>query len=184
MLTWPTDSGTWMDGLDLDRQAQQTIRWVSVLGVPLLLGGGFGLWMRVRNRVRPMIVGYVATALAMMLLFWQILVPLADQHQTPQEVASWLRSAREHGPTQSVAVLSYFRPSMVYYSGGPVRFCTSPEELLHSIATDPRSILVVSDTAFESLHSQLPPEYRIVERYPSCPQKGNMLILSAETLTR
>lgn len=184
MLTWPTDSGTWMDRLELDRQAQQTIRWVSVLGIPLLLGGGFGWWMRVRNRVRPMIVGYVATALAMMLLFWQILVPLADQHQTPQEVAGWLRTAREHGPTKSVAVLSYFRPSMVYYSGGPVRFCTSPEELLHSIAADPRSILVVSDAAFESLHAQLPPEYRIVERYPSFPQKGNMLILSSETITR
>jgi 4-amino-4-deoxy-L-arabinose transferase-like glycosyltransferase len=184
VLTWQTASGTWMDYLQLDPKLLVTMRWVSVLGIPLVVGGFAGGWLRGHNRIRYATTCYAATAVTMMVLFWQVVVPIADQHQTPQDVALWLRSANGQGRTHPVAVLGYFRPSMVYYSGGTVRFCASPEELVQEANHGNESILVMSDTAFESLHEQLPSEYRIVERYPSFPRRGNMLILSPVSLVR
>jgi 4-amino-4-deoxy-L-arabinose transferase-like glycosyltransferase len=183
-LTWSTASGSWMDRWAVDDAMQKTVRWVALLGIPLVLGGWMGMGMRSRNWSRFLPICFAATSVVMLVLFWQWVVPMADRHQTPQDVAYRLRHVRAPGVEEPIAVLSLFRPSMVYYSGGPIRFCSTPEEMVRQTVMGRKPILVLSDDSFEVLHSQLPPEYRIVERYPSFPKRGNMLIVSPEPLLR
>jgi 4-amino-4-deoxy-L-arabinose transferase-like glycosyltransferase len=175
VLTWPVAGSSIMDRWRLDQSMQGTVRWISLLGTPLLVGGCIG-WMCVqRNRISEQIPTFVITAAAMLLIFWQCIVPLADRHQTPQDIASTLSRP---GDSSDIAVLSYFRPSMVYYAGRPIQFCTNEQEFADRLAAKPAPILVLKQEALETMRPKIPEGYRIVESRPEFPRRGLVVVLS------
>jgi 4-amino-4-deoxy-L-arabinose transferase-like glycosyltransferase len=179
VLTMQTQEGTWLDRFQIDEAMQRTVRWVSAIGIPLILGGCIGMHLRLLDRRRWLAPCFSATAIATMLLFWQVIVPRADRHQTPQDIAaSLLQSESDSGVAPSIAVLSYFRPSMVFYAGRPIHFCKNNDELLEQLSSDSAPIVVLKEESLNEMRSQIPAGYRIVQRHPEFPRRGSVLVLS------
>lgn len=171
--SWQIDDATW-----------RTLRWVSLLGMPLLIGGVAGLVL-CRWQWRPGLAPcFACTAVAMLVLFWQLLVPMADRHQTPQDIASALSGTprAQNGPP-SIAVLGYFRPSMVFYANNAVDFFSDVPALVERLNRTPQPVIVLNEKSLEPLREHLPDGYRITQSYAEFPKRGTVLVLEP-TLSR
>jgi 4-amino-4-deoxy-L-arabinose transferase-like glycosyltransferase len=167
-----------LDGLRIDEATWDTVVWVSLLGVPLLIGGTAGLalirWQR-RWFLAPC---FAATAAAMMVLFWQLLVPLADRHQTPQDIASALsETPRDKDAPPSIVVLGYFRPSMVFYANNAVDFLPDLPTLVERLSREPQPVIVLNEKSLESVQEHLPEGYHVTQAYAEFPKRGKVLVL-------
>lgn len=178
VITSESVAPAWMDPFDLDEHMVPTLRWASLLGLPLAVGGLLGLWLRYQGKKEWMAPCFATASVAMLVLFWQVLVPMADKHQTPQDIAASipLEDTRS-GEPPSIAVLRYFRPSMVYYARRPIDFCIDAKALSEHLAQRPSTIVVLKEDALDEVRSQLPSGYRIVETYPEFPNRGKVLVL-------
>jgi len=170
---------TILDRLRIDSSMQSTIRWVSLLGLPLLAGGLGGYILLAMRRHEWLASVFTASSLAMMLLFWQIIVPLADRHQTPQELATSLK-VQQHGAegAGSIAVLNYFRPSMVYYAGQRILFFNSVEEIVEQSKVDPPSVIVVQEQRVQEINELTNDQYKVCNEFPEFPRRGKIVVLS------
>ncbi|MCU0708267.1 MAG: glycosyltransferase family 39 protein [Pirellula sp.] len=167
-----------VDRLQMDPSLGRTIRWISLLSIPLVIGGLYGLRLRFRDRNKELGPCFALTATVMMVLFWQVLVPLADRHQTPQDIATALpKTDRASSDPPSFAVLQYFRPSMVFYAGNAIEFCKDETSLAERLSKTPAPIIVLKEDSLDQVRSQLPTGYRIVHMYPEFPHRGNVLVL-------
>lgn len=179
VLTSAEPFSGWLDRLQLDPSTRGTIRWISLLGVPLVVGGIVGLVLRSRDRTASLAPCFAITAGAMTLLFWQVIVPIADRHQTPQDIATALANThRNPDDPPSIAVLEYFRPSMVYYSGSAIDFFTDLPALAERLQSDPAPVVVLKEKSFESVRSLLPEGYRVTQSHSEFPRRGKVLILA------
>jgi 4-amino-4-deoxy-L-arabinose transferase-like glycosyltransferase len=152
-----------LDGLRIDEATWDTVVWVSLLGVPLLIGGTAGLalirWQR-RWFLAPC---FAATAAAMMVLFWQLLVPLADRHQTPQDIASALsETPRDKDAPPSIVVLGYL-PDL--------------PTLVERLSREPQPVIVLNEKSLESVQEHLPEGYHVTQAYAEFPKRGKVLVL-------
>lgn len=167
-----------LDGLQFDEATWHTVRWLSLLGVPLLIGGVVGLLLIRWHRRTVLIPCFAATAVTMMVLFWQLLVPLADRHQTPQDIASALSEIpRAKDAPPSIAVLGYFRPSMVFYANNAVDFLPDLPTLFERLNREPRPVIVLNEKSLEQVQDHLPDGYRVTQSHAEFPKRGRVLVL-------
>jgi 4-amino-4-deoxy-L-arabinose transferase-like glycosyltransferase len=167
-----------INSLSFDASTLQTLRCVSLLGVPLVIGGAAGWAMHRRGYRRALAPCFAGTAVTMMVLFWQLLVPLADRHQTPQDIASTLSQIdRDKDAPPSIAVLEFFRPSMVYYAGDAVDFLPDVPALIERINREPKPVIVLNENSLESLQGHLPEGYRVTQSHSAFPKRGKLLVL-------
>ncbi|MFN9604748.1 MAG: ArnT family glycosyltransferase [Planctomycetota bacterium] len=177
-LTFLEPSVSSIKSLSFDASTLQTLRWVSLLGVPLVIGGAAGWAMHRRGLRRALAPCFAGTAVVMMLLFWQLLVPLADRHQTPQDIATELsRIDREKDSPPSIAVFEFFRPSMVYYAGDAVDFLPDVSSLAERLTHEPKPVIVLNETALGKIQEHLPPGYRVTQSHAAFPKRGKVLVL-------
>jgi hypothetical protein len=166
------------DALQIDEATWRTVRWVSFLGVPLLIGGVVGLVLIRWQRRWVLAPCFAATAATMMVLFWQLLVPLADRHQTPQDIASALSEIpRGEDAPPSIAVLGYFRPSMVFYANNAVDFLPDVPSLVERLNRDPQPVIVLNEKSLEQVQDHLPVGYRVTQSHAEFPKRGRVLVL-------
>jgi 4-amino-4-deoxy-L-arabinose transferase-like glycosyltransferase len=181
MCLMSTEAVAWLaDRYQLDPSTLGSVRWIGWLGIPLVVGGAIGWAMRISHYSEGLPVHFALMSVAMMLVFWQVLVPIADRHQTPQDIASALREVhRDPGSSPSIAVLEYFRPSMVFYSRNPIDFFTNPNSLSQRLRDEPPSVIVLKERSLEAVRPDLPEGYRITQSYSEFPRRGRILILEA-----
>lgn len=170
---------TVLDQLRIDSSMQATIRWVSLLGIPLIVGGIGGYILLTMRRHEWLSSCFAASSLSMMLIFWQIIVPLADRHQTPQDLATAIKEQQQGSERAgSIAVLNYFRPSMVYYAGQKIQFFNSIDEIVEQSKLDPPSVIVVQEQRVQEISDLTNDHYKISDEFPEFPRRGKIVILS------
>ncbi len=122
---------------------------LSWIGVPLVVAGIAG-WLSIRHRRPRAAIGILASSgLCMTLILNQWLAPKLDSFQSPQTIATELKS--RYAGQVGLAVYGPFRPSMVFYLGEPIRFLTSKEELIAELRAGRIERLLVEDQLFQSL---------------------------------
>ncbi len=184
LMAWDGLGASVLDRWQIDDAMQRTVQWLGLLGLPLVVGGCLGCALLKQQHRQWLGPCMGAVGICMMLLFWQTIVPMADRHQTPQDIATSLPEMdHEVGSDGPIAVLGYFRPSMVYYAGRPIHFCKNNEELLEQLSAAPNSLVVVKQGSLEAIEADLPEGYRIVRAFPEFPKKGTVVVLG-NTLAR
>jgi len=170
---------TVLDKLLIDTSMQTTIRSVSWLGIPLIAGGIGGYILLATGWFEWLSSCFTASSLGMMLIFWQVIVPLADQHQTPQDLAAAIKDQQQlPEDAGSIAVLNYFRPSMVYYAGRKIQFCNSVDEIVEQSKLDPPSVIVVHEQRVQEVNERTNERYKVSKVYPEFPRCGKIVVLS------
>ena len=157
--------------------------WLGVAGVPLALFGTIGvafLWMN-----RPRLAGgsFSIAAVFMMVVLSQYVAPELDRFQTPQLLAERWRSQTDSSDSQ-VAVLGYFRPTMVFYFGRDLDFCSSASEAIEFSKQSAATLLVTTDKQYALIRDQLPASTEIIERVSQFPNRDDVLVLGDKSLLR
>lgn len=174
VIAW--DSKTLLDRLRIDPAIQSTFRWLGVIGLPLVVGGIVGWAMVLRNRPVGAVYTFVVTAASMLVVFWQFVAPTIDRFQTPQLIAREV-SQNDQYHDATVAVVGYFRPSMVFYLGRPIVFCTDHEQAVELFNAKSSIVLITPEEQYEKLKERMRKEMDVVKRVAKFPQRGELLIL-------
>ena len=119
----------------------------------------------------------------MMVTLAQYVAPELDRLQTTQRLAQrW--SNRLASNDAHVAILGYFRPTMVFYFGRDIDFCDSEDEAIDLARNDPNSILFTTDKQYTKIKDKLPTSTRVIERISQFPNRGEVLVLGDKSLMR
>lgn len=174
---------TLLDRLKIDPAIQTTFRWLGVIGLPLLVGGLVGWLMVLRNRAVGAIYTFAVTAASMLVIFWQFVAPAIDRFQTPQLIAREVSQSSEYR-NSTVAVVGYFRPSMVFYLGRPIVFCTDQDQAIAVSNANESLVLIAPQEHYEQMKARMQKEMDVVQRVAKFPQQGELLILREQSLRR
>ncbi len=174
---------TLLDRIGMERVFQHRFVWLGVAGIPLLLFGTLGAWLLWSNLPRLSAGAFSIGALTMMVTLAQYVAPELDRLQTTQRLAQrWsnqLASSDAH-----VAILGYFRPTMVFYFGRDIDFCDSEDEAIDLARSDRNSILFTTDKQYSKIKDKLPASTRVIERVSQFPNRGEVLVLGDKSLMR
>jgi len=87
---------------------------------------------------------------------------------------------QQHGAegAGSIAVLNYFRPSMVYYAGQRILFFNSVEEIVEQSKVDPPSVIVVQEQRVQEINELTNDQYKVCNEFPEFPRRGKIVVLS------
>jgi len=174
---------TLLDRIGMERVLQQRIVWLGVAGAPLVLFGTIGACLLWSNRPRLSAGVFSVAALSMILTLCQYVAPELDRFQTAQRLAQrWSKDLE--ASDSHVAVLGYFRPTMVFYFGREIDFCQSTEEALDFSLSGGASILVTTDKQYARIKNQLPESTQVIERVSQFPNRGEVVVLGHKSLKR
>lgn len=174
---------TLLDRMGVERVIQQRLVWLGVAGVPLVLFGTAGACLLWSNRPRLSAGAFSVGALSMMVTLCQYVAPELDRFQTPQLLAERWSSQLSSGDSQ-VAVLGYFRPTMVFYFGRDIDFCDSSDEAIQFVNAGGASILVTTDKQYAKIKGQLSESTQVIERVSQFPNRDEVVVLGDRSLIR
>ncbi len=174
---------TLLDRIGMEKIFQIRFVWLGVAGIPLLLFGTVGAWLLWSNLPRLSACAFSIGALTMMVVLAQYVAPELDQLQTNQRLAQRWSNRLASSDTQ-VAVLGYFRPTMVFYFGRDIDFCNSEDEALDFARNGRNSMLVTTDEQYAKIKDKLPVSTQIIERISQFPNRGEVLVLGDKSLMR
>ena len=174
---------TMLDRVGMDRILQQRFVWLGVAGAPLVLFGTTGACLLWSNRPKLSAGMFSVAAVSMILILCQYVAPELDQVQSPQLLAERWSEKLEHDRGQ-VAVLGFFRPTMVFYFGQDVDFCKSPEDAIAFARDKEHSILVTTEKHYTEIKDQLPESMHVMERVAQFPKRGEVVVLGDKSLMR
>lgn len=174
---------TGLDALGMARIDQHRFAWFGIVGVPLLAFGGLGWWLVARGK-RPLAAGAFAfAAVSMMLLLCHLVAPELDRYQQLQSTAqSWREQVAR--PDAEVAVLSCFRPSLVFYFSRVLQFCDSTDEAVAIVRSNSKALLVTTEEQYAQIKHQLPESTQIIERVAQFPSQEGLVVLGDKSLIR
>ena len=179
----PWEGKTILDRFGMDQMLQQRFVWMGVAGIPLLLFGSMGAWFLWSNRPRLSAGVFSIAALSMILILSQFVAPELDRFQSPQRLAQrW--SARVGSVDTRVAVLGFFRPTLVFYFGRDIDFCDSDREAIDFARMGGDSILVTTESQYARLKDQLPDSTQVIERISQFQNRSEVLVLGNKSLMR
>ncbi len=179
-----------LDRLRIDRAIHGPLMWLGVVGIPLVIGGVVGVWLSVKGRERWLPINCVVAASVMLVVVWQYGAPQMDRFQAHQGIATLVRKVAsetnagglDHPP--NLAVVGYFRPTMVFYYRQPILFCDSTAQALEQMESCPNSYLVTTDAIYQDLRPSLPDELEVLYRATQFPRKGELVLLGNQRLIR
>ena len=174
---------TLLDRMGVERVVQQRIVWLGVAGVPLVLFGFIGACLLWSDRPRLSAGAFSVGALSMMVTLCQYVAPELDRFQTPQLLAERWRSQLSSGDSH-VAVLGYFRPTMVFYFGRELDFCDSSDEAIKVANAGGASILVTTGKQYAKIKGQLSESTQVIERVSQFPNRDEVVVLGDKSLMR
>jgi len=122
-------------------------------------------------------------AVSMTLILSQFAAPEIDRLQTTQSLSQDLatRLTENHS---SVAVLGYFRPTMVFYFGREVKFLDSQDEAVEQAHAMPDSILITTEKHYLDIKSRLPADKEAIERVALFPNRDELIVIGDRSLKR
>ncbi len=174
---------TLLDRIGMERVLQQRFVWLGVAGAPLVVFGTMGACLLWSNRPRLSAGVFSVAALSMIVTLCQYVAPELDRFQSAQRLAQRWSKDLEASDSR-VAVLGYFRPTMVFYFGREIDFCQSTEEALDFSLTDGKSILVTTDKQYSRIKDRLPESTQVIERVTQFPNRGEVVVLGDKSLKR
>ena len=122
-------------------------------------------------------------AVSMILILSQYVAPELDRLQSPQILAERWSDKLESEQGQ-VAVLGFFRPTMVFYFGQDVSFCKSTDDAIAFAKNKDHAILVTTEKHYAEIKDQLPDSTQVIERVAQFPNKGEVVVLGDKSLMR
>ena len=168
---------TLLDRAGLVKAVQHEMAWLGLIGVPAAVGGLAAIVLAERRRLGAAVAAVCVTAVATVVVLWNGAAPWVDQFQASQEIVQRLH--RDHRVAgEDVGTFGFFRPSMVFYNGRPVRRYTQPEEVLEFFATNPAGFLITESSKMAELEPFLPPDVTVILRRPRFPEKGELTLLA------
>ena len=174
---------TMLDRVGMDRTLQQRFVWLGITGAPLILFGAIGAGLLWTNRPRLSAGAFSMAAVSMIMILSQYVAPELDRLQSPQLLAERWSEKLEPDRGQ-VAVLGFFRPTMVFYFGQEVDFCKSPEDAIAFAKNKEHSILVTTEKHYAEIKAQLPESTQVMERVAQFPNRGEVVVLGDKSLMR
>ena len=181
LVSW--SGQTLLDRAGMDREFQQRFVWLGIAGLPLVLFGIAGYCFVRRNQSLLSAGSFALGALSLIVVLGQIVAPELDRFQASQLLAQrW--SSKVHSAETQVAVLGMFRPTMVFYFGRDIDFCSTPEEAIRVANQSVSSILVTTDKQYAEIQDKLPADTEIIERVSQFPKKGEVFVLGDKSLKR
>lgn len=167
---------TVLDRLGLVKAVQHEVVWLGLIGLPAAVCGLAGLVLAERRRLGAAVGAIAATAVLTVVGLWNVAAPWVDQFQASQEIVQGIY--REYDvPEHEVGTYGFFRPSMVFYNGGPVERCPEPADVRTFFASHPAGFLITESSHLADLEPVLPPDVAIVARRPRFPEKGELTLL-------
>ncbi len=174
---------TLLDQIGMERVLQQRFVWLGVAGVPLVVFGAIGVCLLWSHRPRLSAGVFSVAALSMIVTLCQYVAPELDRFQAAQRLAQrW--SQHLEAKDSHVAVLGFFRPTMVFYFGREIDFCQSTDEAIDFSLADGTSILVTTDKQYARIKDQIPESIQVIERVSQFPNRGEVLVLGDKSLMR
>lgn len=169
---------TLLDLAHIPWELQQQAFWLSVIGVPGAIGGVLGWLLIVNGKNERACQVLVASAIATLLLLWNVAAPVVDRYQSPQTIAAHLRD-RSSSPMH-IVTLNYFRPTMLFYSKQTMDCFKAPTDAARALQNDSRTFLITTSSELARLQAALPPEteVEVIERLPGFPSKQDILVLA------
>ena len=174
---------TLLDRVGMERILQQRFVWLGVAGAPLVVFGTIGLCLLWNNRPRLSAGMFCVAALSMIVTLCQFVAPELDRFQAAQLLAQrWSQQLDASG--SHVAVLGFFRPTMVFYFGREIDFCQTADEAIDFSLSGGASILVTTDKQYALIKNQLPESTQVIERVSQFPNRGEVFVLGDKSLKR
>ncbi len=168
---------TVLDRAGLVKAVQHEVVWLGLIGLPAAVCGLAGLVLAERRRLAPAVATIGVAAVATVVGLWNVAAPWVDQFQASQEIVQGIY--REYDvPEHEVGTYGFFRPSMVFYNGGPVQRCPEPDDVQAFFASHPAGFLITESSHLPDLEPVLPPDVAIVARRPRFPEKGELTLLA------
>ena len=99
-----------------------------------------------------------------------------DRHQISPALAATIDRQSDGAPR--VAQYGFFRPSLVYYTGGRLESCGSPSDIGNYLSATDDSFVVLPAEDYRLLMSQLPADVVVIDRLASFPKQGEVLLLA------
>ena len=174
---------TTLDRVGMDRVLQQRFVWLGIAGVPLVLFGTLGACLLWSDRPKLSAGVFSLAAVSMILILSQYVAPELDRLQSPQILAERWSDKLESEQGQ-VAVLGFFRPTMVFYFGQDVSFCKSTDDAIAFAKNKDHAILVTTEKHYAEIKDQLPDSTQVIERVAQFPNKGEVVVLGDKSLMR
>jgi 4-amino-4-deoxy-L-arabinose transferase-like glycosyltransferase len=118
-----------------------------LLALPLAFGAAGLVWMLWGKgqpvRLEALWLPNALSFSAVLALVVPVLTPLLDrERQLPIRQLAQL-AEQQAGTAEPLVVVGYKRYSVVFYSGRPVLFASSPQEVLQAVGSAPRSVLLL-----------------------------------------
>jgi len=173
---------TLMDRVAIARSVQLRFVGFGVAGLPLVFFGAIGLLLVGGQRPKMAAGSFACAAISLMLILAQYVAPELDRFQTPQLLAQKWKS--QVSPDDKVAILGYFRPTMVFYFGRDVEFVPTGNEAVELARSAEPMIMITTQKQYESIQSELPATTRILERMSQFPSREEVFVLGNGSLKR
>lgn len=168
---------TLLDRFSIHPELQLLAPKMAVIGIPLLLAAGSGLYFCFRGKDRNAIITFAASAVLFPFCIWQWIVPSIDWLQTPQNIVQELRRNAGEKPVD-LTVLGHFRPSMVFYLGEPIRFYESVDELVDEVQSGTLDRIVLSKSNYQELAWRLERKPQIAEHYVDYMDNQDLVLIT------
>jgi hypothetical protein len=174
---------TALDRAGLNRPLQLRFGWLGVAGVPLIVLGIAGYCLLCAKRTRLSGYAFSIAAVSMIAILAQFVAPELDRFQAAQLLSHRWRKQLQ-GNESHIAVLGYFRPTMVFYFGRDIDFCNSEDVAIRVATQGGNSIVVTTDKQYAKIKDQLPKSTEVIERVSQFPNRGELLVLGDRSLKR
>lgn len=151
--------------------------WLALTGLPLLAAAvlcwRYSFTQRPRAAATALLVAAVCWCLS---LFGWAAVRI-DRLQTSEQFAETVRQ-NSIGPRPAIRAFGYYRQSLVFYTGQPVRQVFSPDDVERFFRQRPTDAFVfTSAKQFDQLAGKLPADVLILDRRPWFLRSNEILLL-------
>ncbi len=168
---------TVLDRAGMVKAVQHEVVWLGLMGLPAAAGGLAALVLAERRRLGAAVGAVGLAAVVTVVALWNVAAPWVDQFQAPQEIVTNIHRDLQ-GERNEVATYGFFRPSMVFYNGGPVRRCREPDDVREFFSATRAGFLITQTSKLAELEAALPPDVAIVAQRPRFPEKGELTVLA------
>ena len=151
---------------------------LALVGLPLVLGGGAGLWcLRRASRVR-MLGAFALGAVAFLVALFGFGAARIDRHQNARPMVAEIRQACA-GDFQ-LAGFQFLPKSFVYYAGDPVTYCNTTEDLRAFLDRAEHPYVIVHGDQVDELERELPGRLAEFARQQRFLRREDVVILSTQ----
>jgi 4-amino-4-deoxy-L-arabinose transferase-like glycosyltransferase len=173
---WKFGEETLLDRLGAASNIQRQLAWLGLLGLPALAGGGLSWYLAEKQRKRGAAISLGGVACLTVLGLWNFAAPWANQFQIVQRIPQHYLGESPQAKVP-LAAYDFFRPTMVFYYGSPVKRLFSPEELTLFWEENPAGRVVINGRQYQDHPDRMLNGVVIERQFSRFPEKGEILVL-------